>query len=63
MGNIRTKDIKKVSFDLRAAYPDRFKDDFETNKSVIKELDMFTTKIIRNKVAGYVTRLARRKRF
>ena len=42
-------------------YPEKFKDDFETNKHVVKELNLFSTKIIRNKVAGYITRIAVRK--
>ena len=57
MGNIRTKDIKKVSFQLVEAYPDKFNRDFENNKDIVNRSNVATTKIIRNKIAGYVTRI------
>ena len=62
MGNIRTKDIKKVSFELVKMYPERFNADFENNKKSVNELKLTDTKLLRNKVAGYVTRIARRIR-
>lgn len=62
MGNIRTKDIKKVSFEVVKMYPERFNADFENNKKSINELNITDTKLLRNKIAGYVTRIARRIR-
>lgn len=61
MGNIRTKDIKKASFELVELYPDSFNTDFENNKNFIKGLNLGTSKIIRNKISGYVTRVMKRK--
>ncbi|MBI3190772.1 30S ribosomal protein S17e [archaeon] len=61
MGNIRTKDIKKISFDFVETYPDKFSGDFEQNKASLVELDLKTTKLTRNKVAGYITRIKVRK--
>lgn len=61
MGLIRTKDIKDLSRDLYSVYPDRFGPDFEENKKVIGELKITEgkSKIFRNRVAGYIVRLAR----
>ena len=61
IGNIRTKDIKGASFQLVSVYPERFNADFENNKQVVKELNLTDKKIVRNKVAGYITRIMSRK--
>jgi small subunit ribosomal protein S17e len=61
MGRIRTHDIKKVSFELVERYKGRFTNDFTANKEVINELKIATSKKLRNKIAGYVTRVAKRK--
>ncbi len=55
MGNIRTDDIKKMSFRLIEAYPEKFSTDFEHNKESVNELNLTTTKLMRNKIAGYIT--------
>ncbi|MEM7813552.1 MAG: 30S ribosomal protein S17e [Candidatus Aenigmatarchaeota archaeon] len=61
MGRIRTKDIKSLSRDLYSVHADSFSQDFEQNKSAIKELGMMEgrSKRFRNRVAGYIVRLAR----
>jgi len=59
MGNIRSKDIKRIAYDLRAKHTNKFSDDFEKNKQVVKDLNIFVEKIARNKVAGYITRIAK----
>lgn len=58
MGNIRTKDIKKIAFNLRSEHGDKFSDNFEKNKQALKELNLVSEKIARNKIAGYITRIA-----
>lgn len=63
MGQIRTKDIKDIAFELVEKYPEKFTDDFVHNKKMIKELNLFTSKKYINRVAGYVTRVMVRKRF
>lgn len=57
MGRIRTKDIKILASQLVAT--NRFTDNFEKNKMIIKEMKIPLTKRMRNKVAGYVTRLVK----
>jgi small subunit ribosomal protein S17e len=62
MGNIRTKDIKKISFDFIETYPEKFSGDFEQNKTSLAELNLKTTKLTRNRVAGYITRIKNSKK-
>lgn len=60
MGNVRTKDIKKASFQLKEAYADKFSGDFEKNKQAVKELRLIENKRMRNRVVGYLTRIMKR---
>lgn len=60
MGNIRTADIKKMSNQLLQKFPDKFNVNFENNKKSLEEMKLFDSKIVRNKIAGYIARLARR---
>ncbi len=57
MGNIRTKDIKKAAFQVKAVYKEKLSNDFEANKHVVKELNIIDNKKMRNKVTGYLTRV------
>ncbi|TLZ53399.1 MAG: 30S ribosomal protein S17e [Methanobacteriota archaeon] len=56
MGNIRPTYIKRVAKELLRLYPDSFTDDFDHNKAKVSELTDVTTSIMRNRIAGYVTR-------
>ena len=58
MGNIRQTQIKRIAKELVNKYPDKFvASDFQHNKGAVSELADFDSKILRNRVAGYVTRL------
>ena len=61
MGRIRTKAIKKMSKKLVEKYPDKFNNNFENNKKVLNEMDLFSDKPIRNKVAGYIVTVVSKK--
>lgn len=61
MGKVRPTSIKRASQELVELYADRFSTDFEENKKVIDELTEIGSKRIRNRTAGYVTRLMRRQ--
>ena len=61
MGRIRTHDIKKVSFELVERYSNRFTADFKTNKEIVNEVKVADSKKIRNKIAGYITRIVKNK--
>ena len=57
MGKVRTVLVKRLSRELVERYPDSFTTDFDQNKAVVDELLTNTTKRLRNRIAGYVTRL------
>ncbi len=38
-------------------YPDKFKTDFEENKKALESLSGISSKRLRNRIAGYITRL------
>lgn len=61
MGRIKTARIKRVTKQLVAKYGSRFKPDFEENKKLVQELADIPSKKLRNIVAGYTTRLMRKK--
>ena len=56
MGNIRQTNIKRITFRLIENHGDVFTKDFETNKTLVTKYTTIESKVIRNRVAGYVTR-------
>ncbi|MBW3583523.1 MAG: 30S ribosomal protein S17e [Euryarchaeota archaeon] len=56
MGNIRQTYIKRVAIELVQRFPDEFNVDFQHNKKRASELTDMTSKTMRNRVAGYITR-------
>jgi small subunit ribosomal protein S17e len=56
MGNIRQKYIKRTAIELLEKYPNEFNNDFQYNKKKVQQLTDVSTKIMRNRIAGYVTR-------
>jgi len=56
VGNIRQTNIKNTAIELVELFKDQFSDDFEHNKKKVEELTDITSKGLRNKIAGYVTR-------
>ncbi|RLF06470.1 MAG: 30S ribosomal protein S17e [Thermoprotei archaeon] len=60
MGKVRPAYIKNTARMLLEKYPDKFTDDFEHNKRVVGEL-IQTSKRVRNRIAGYITRLVKRR--
>ncbi len=61
MGRIKTKLIKRVTLKLFKEHRDEFKPEFEENKEIVSKLADVPSKKIRNIIAGYITRLVRRK--
>ena len=62
MGRIRGKWIKNVSKKLVEHYPDKFGNDFNSNKKILTELKIIDGKLIRNKVAGYIISVVKKKK-
>ena len=57
LGNIRQTFIKNIAIGLIKEYPDQFKhDDFQHNKEKVSELSDVGSKLLRNRIAGYITR-------
>ncbi len=63
MGRIRTAMVKKIARRLVEKYPELFTADFEHNKNVLKELNIIPTKKLRNRVAGYMVRIVKNRKF
>lgn len=59
MGNIRTSFVKRLARELVENHQGVFTADFEENKKLVMEHSTVSTKHLRNKIAGYVTRIVR----
>jgi len=57
MGRVRQLYIKNTAKMLLERYRDKFTLDFDHNKRVVKELLNVESKRVRNRIAGYITRL------
>lgn len=57
MGKIRPTYIKRVAHELVRNHADRFTEDFQHNKEMVDALTDVTSVTMRNRIAGYVTRL------
>ena len=57
LGNIRQTFIKNIAINLIKKHPEHFKsNDFQHNKQKVAELSDITSNLIRNRIAGYITR-------
>jgi small subunit ribosomal protein S17e len=61
MGSVKPSYIKNFAKDLLKTYESSFSPDFEQNKLIVSEYTDIKNKTIRNRVAGYITRVLRRK--
>ncbi len=61
MGRIKQKFIKNRAFELVESH-EQFTTDFKKNKEVLAEFADVHSKKIKNKVAGYITRLKKQKK-
>jgi len=61
MGNIKQTFIKRTARELFDRYPNEFSKDFEYNKKKVEELTNVISKVTRNRIAGYITKLIRMK--
>jgi len=59
LGKVRTSLVKRTARELLAKYPDLFTEDFQHNKKVVSQLTVWSSKKLRNQVAGYVTSLVK----
>jgi small subunit ribosomal protein S17e len=61
LGKVRIELVKRASKELIDRYPDRFTANFEENKQFLKEIGFTLSKRLRNRVAGYITRVMKLK--
>jgi len=57
LGKVRTEQVKKIARELVKRFPDKFTTDFENNKKLVDALTNISSTKLRNRVAGYTTRL------
>ncbi len=57
MGKVRQDKMKRMARELVEKFPDKFSTDFEANKKVVPEFLEVGSKILRNRIVGYVTHL------
>jgi len=59
LGKVRTELVKRIAQELVDKYPKSFGVSFEENKQFLKQVQLEVTKRLRNRIAGYVTRIIR----
>ena len=57
LGKVRPEYVKKMARELIRLNPDKFNDDFQNNKEMVNELAQTSSLKLRNRIAGYITRL------
>ena len=57
MGKVRPERVKKIAKEMLKRYPDKFTTDFENNKKILGSLSKISSVRLRNRIAGYITRL------
>lgn len=61
MGRIRNRAIKRSGVDLIRLHNGKFSNNFEDNKKALMETAEIESKKIRNVLAGYITKMMKRK--
>ena len=59
MGKVRPEHVKKTARELLSLYPSKFDMSFQHNKEVVNTLADIPSPKLRNRIAGYITTLAR----
>ena len=57
MGKVRPDKVKKAARDILTQYHERFTTNFEENKKILAPLVHIYSPRMKNRVAGYITRL------
>lgn len=60
MGRIKSLMVKRAAKQLLVKHVDKFDESFENNKKILG--NTMPSKAIRNKIAGYISRLQKQKR-
>ncbi len=57
MGTVRERAIKRIAYKLVKECPELWTTDFEHNKRMLQKIAIVRSKVYRNRIAGYITRL------
>jgi small subunit ribosomal protein S17e len=57
LGKVRTETVKRAARELIERFPGKFTNEYEANKAAVNEVLNAPSKKLRNRIAGYVTRL------
>ena len=57
MGKVRTETVKRAARELIERFPEKFTIEYEANKAAVNQVLKAPSKKLRNRIAGYVTRL------
>lgn len=63
MGKVRTEMVKRISLELLNRYEKSLSTEFEQNKQFLNEIELDVSKKLRNRIAGYITRLVKIEQF
>ena len=58
LGKVRPERVKRVARELVSRYPNKFTTNFEENKKLVDSLVKTSSTKLRNRIAGYITRLS-----
>jgi len=53
--------IKRISTEILERYPESFGTDFAQNKVTLKKIAIVRSKLLRNRIAGFITAFLRRE--
>ncbi|MGB7953237.1 MAG: 30S ribosomal protein S17e [Candidatus Nitrosopolaris sp.] len=53
--------IKRISAEILERYPENFGTDFNQNKATLKKIAVVRSKLLRNRIAGFITAYLRRE--
>jgi small subunit ribosomal protein S17e len=53
--------IKRISTEILERYPENFGTDFDQNKATLKKIAVVRSKLLRNRIAGFITAYLRRE--
>ena len=62
MGRTKPLMIKRITHELMETHSDKFSNDYKKNKEILKGLVSTDSKKLMNVMAGYVTRLVRKRK-
>jgi small subunit ribosomal protein S17e len=57
LGKVRTETVKRAARELIERFPEKFTNEYEANKAAVNQVLKAPSKKLRNRIAGYVTRL------